>query len=237
MRVVGADSTFEVTDYLVGLAANVLEEVPAFWGRYFTSPEEQGVAEYRHRVENPVLNPGGIRVVPIGRPTNDVGGGDVEGEADGLANGSDLIATFGEAYLVQQGAEFLVFLDVSVPHLSSDYYTGWVRGLGYSSGRVRFLPGVFGLQEDGVTWDQLKIAMANGVACAGLWTALPLANAVEPVPWDPKLATPNPDPRAPVLLWQYMVAHGVARFDRDLVNPGINAQLQLLRRLILPPAV
>jgi hypothetical protein len=186
-----------------------------------------------------VLAPAGIRVLPIARQTNKVGGSRAEGVADGLANGSDVIETFGEDYLEAQGAKFFVFLDVEgsgVSHLSSDYYTGWVAGLSQASQRVTFLPGIYGLPDDEVTWQALSGALANGVACGGLWMARWLTKAPEPVAWDTDSTSPNPDPGVPVLLWQYMDSRDGANLDRNLVNPAIDAQEQLLRLLIVPPS-
>jgi hypothetical protein len=65
--------------------------------------------------------------------------------------------------------------------------------------------------------------------------AHPFLNAPEPVPWNPAMVTPTPDPGAPVLLWQYMFGRAGSQFDRSLVNPNIDAQNDLLRYLVLPP--
>ena len=61
-------------------------------------------------MENPILAKYNIRVLPIGRQTNKVEGSESDGRSDGLANGTDLIQTFGEDYLVANGARFFVFL-------------------------------------------------------------------------------------------------------------------------------
>jgi len=78
-------------------------------------------------------------------------------------------------------------------------------------------------------------AIANGAVCEGLWMSHPIQSATEPVAWKAMAVTPSPDPGVPVLLWQYMFPRDGASIDRSLVNPNIDAQMDLLRYLVLPP--
>ncbi len=237
-RTVGADTAYPVTEALITSATAVLGVAPAFWGRYFSTPQTVGDVEYRHRVEDAVLAAHNIRVLPIARQTNNVGGGVAAGQRDGLANASDVIDTFGESYLVDQGGKFFIFLDVEgsgQSRLSTDYYTGWVDGLAQASKNVDLLPCVYGLPGDAATWTALARALAHGVPCSGLWMSHPLLTEAEPVAWNNALVAPKPDLGAPVLLWQYMFPRDGASIDRSLVNPAINAQNDLLAFLIPPP--
>ncbi len=237
-RVVGADTAFPVTQPLITAATQAIGQKPAFWGRYFTSPQTTGNVEYRHRLEDAVLASNGIRVLPIARQTNDVGGTRADGQREGLANASDVIATFGEDYLAAQGGQFFLFLDVEgsgSSRLSADYFTGWADGLTAASKTVDILPCVYGLPGDAVTWTALARALSQGAKCRGLWLAHPLVSTPEPVAWNAALVRPSPDPGAPVLLWQYMFASGGVNVDRSLVNPAIDAQADLLRFLVPPP--
>jgi hypothetical protein len=237
-RTVGADTAYPVTESLVAAATSVLGQAPAFWGRYFTSPQTVGDVEYRHRLEDAVLLAHGIRVLPIARQTNNVGGSLADGQRDGLANASDVLDTFGEAYLIEQGGKFLVFLDVEgsgQSRLSTNYYVGWADGLAQASKNVTFAPCVYGLPRDAVTWTALARAIANGVSCGGLWMSHPLLRDPEPVAWNAATVCPTPDPGAPVLLWQYMFARNGANIDRTIVNPSIDPQADLLAYLIAPP--
>jgi hypothetical protein len=237
-RIVGVDTSVPVTGALIASATAALGVTPAFWGRYFTSTEETGTVEYRHVTEDPVLAPANIRVLPIARQTNKVGGTLAQGVADGQANAADLLATFGEDYLASQGGQFLVFLDVEgpgptgQPSLSSDYYRGWTQGLGGASAKVTFLPCIYARPDDQATWRGLKAAMAADAPCSGLWLAFWLETVQEPVAWDAPALKPTPDPGVPVLLWQYV---GANSFDRDLANPDLDPANGLLPLLVLPP--
>jgi hypothetical protein len=236
-RTVGVDTATRVTSStMIASATNVLQTPPLFWGRYFTSPQEGGDVEYRHAIESPVLGAANVRVLPIARQTLNVGGTLAQGQADGAANAADLLATFGEDYLVAQGGQFFIFLDVEgdapEPSLSADYYTGWTQGLAGASTNVTFLPCVYARPDDEDTWTALQQAMAGGASCSGLWLAYWLERAQEPVAWDAAVLTPNPDPGVPVLLWQYV---GADDFDRNLANPALDPQSGLLAFLVLPP--
>jgi len=237
-RIVGADTAYPVTNALITAATKAIGTTPSFWGRYFTSPQTSGVVEYRHATENPILEAAGIRVLPIARQTNNVSGDAPSGYRDGGLNASDLIATFGEDLLASMPG-VCIFLDVEgsgASRLSSDYYAGWTDGLASASSQVKFLPCVYGIPADSVTWTALARAIANGAPCHGLWMAHPVM-AAEPVAWNPVLVTPtSPNPGVPVLLWQYMFPAGGLAIDRDQVNPAIDAQADLLQYLVLPPA-
>jgi hypothetical protein len=211
---------------------------PSFWGRYFTSTQATGTVEYRHAVESPILAAKGIRVLPIARQTNNVSGTGATGYSDGAANGTDLVASFGEDYLAGQGPGVCIFLDVEgsgASRLSSDYYAGWVSGLASASAKVTFQPCVYGIPGDAVTWTALARAVANGAACHGLWMTHPNQAAQEPVPWSAAAVAPSPSPGAPVLLWQYMFPRDGAQIDRSQVSPDIDALNDLLQYLVLPP--
>jgi hypothetical protein len=236
-RTIGVDSISTVTGALIAQATHALGAPPAFWGRYFTSRQTTGAAEYRHKVEDGPLSSHGIRVLPIARQTNRVNGTEAEGEADGKANAEDIIATFREDYLAAQGGSFFVFLDVEGSdgsNLSADYYTGWVKGLAQAGTAVTFRPCIYGGPLDQVTWTSLRQAIANGATCDGLWLARWVSTA-EPVPWvAPK---PTPDPGVRVLAWQYSnPRNDGAQVDRDLINPELDARNDFLAFLIPPPS-
>src|SRR5215469_14169506 len=96
----GADSSVLVTNEIQGktlvqLATELFGQVPAFWGRYFTSASTSGNVEYRHLKENSLLTLNGIRVLPIARQTRNVNGTQASGSADAEANVEDLITTIG----------------------------------------------------------------------------------------------------------------------------------------------
>jgi hypothetical protein len=237
VRSIGVDSVSTVTDALIAEATHALGAPPAFWGRYFTSRQTIGAAEYRHKVEDGPLSSHGIRVLPIARQTNRVGGTAADGEADGKANAEDIVATFREDYLVSQGGSFFVFLDVEGSgnsHLSADYYAGWVRGLAQAGSAVAFRPCIYCGPLDQVTWTALQQAVAEGADCAGLWIAR-WVSTPEPVAWV--APRPTPDPGIRILAWQYSDPRndGVP-VDRDLVNPDIDMKQEFLAFLIPPPS-
>jgi hypothetical protein len=221
----------EVTEDLVTEAATALGVTPSFWGRYFTSITA-GDGEYRHRVEDPILAALGIRVLPIARQTPRVGGSLDRGLTDGLANGADLLATFGASLLgAMPGVR--IFLDVEgdeTSRLSRDYYTGWTSGLSQAMGDVRVMPCVYGIPADETTWRALSGAVSAGVACYGVWLSHPNA-AAEPVPWTPGMLAPFQEiPGVPILFWQY---HFGPSFDRNLLNPDVDDSV--LDTLVSPP--
>jgi hypothetical protein len=122
-----------------------------------------------------------------------------------MANAADIIATFGESYLVDQGSQYFIFLDVEGSgrsHLSTGYYAGWAQGLAEASRTVNFLPCVYGIPHDAVTWTALARTLAQGAACSGLWMTHPLLKQPEPIAWDEANVTPprSGGPRASVAI-------------------------------------
>jgi hypothetical protein len=235
-RIVGVDSLSPVTEALVSAAKNALGTTPAFWGRYFTSTIAGGSGEFHHLIEDGVLRDHGIRVLPIARQTNKVGGARADGRSDGTNNAEDLLATFGVANLAA-GGSVRIFLDVEgsgVSRLSQSYYEGWVEGLNAASQGVRILPCVYGIPGDAVTWSALSRAVSGGALCGGIWLSHPHVSAVEPVAWEPAMLKPFAGvPGVPVLLWQYLFGH---TFDRNLVNPDLGDAGDFLSTLVLLPS-
>ena len=239
-RIVGVDSLSPVSEELVAAVAKALGTTPAFWGRYFTSKTTAGPGEFRHVAEDGVLSNHGIRVLPIARQTNRVGGTGADGQRDGEDNAGDLLATFGAAHLASMGGAVRIFLDVegSGPsRLSRAYYDGWVQGLAQASGGIGILPCVYGIPSDAITCRPRPLsgnAVAGGAACGGIWLSHPHQTVVEPAAWDVSMLSPFAGvPGAPVVLWQYLFG---STFDRSLVNPALQDPDSFLESLVLPPA-
>ncbi|WP_437623912.1 hypothetical protein [Sorangium sp. So ce1151] len=235
----GVDSVAPVTQAAVDLVKQSFGVTPVFWGRYFSTTTTGGTGEFHHRTENAILRAAGIRVAPLARQTTRVGGSEQDGESDGRANAADLIATFGGPYLVAQGGEFFLFLDVEAnPSLSADYYKGWCKGLASIDPAITIRPCVYTNQCDDKTWSALNAAAEAGTPCHGLWVAHWVASpgVFQPLgDWRPNDTTPHPAVAAPVLLWQYAGEACDGRFDCDQVNPTLDLEKDLLRCLILPP--
>jgi hypothetical protein len=73
----GADSSVLVTSQiqrkgLVQLATDLFGQMPAFWGRYFTSASTSDNVEYRQLKENRILRKQNIFVQPNARQTKHV---------------------------------------------------------------------------------------------------------------------------------------------------------------------
>jgi hypothetical protein len=243
-----ADSSVPVTTQIDGtslldLAAQLFGETPVLWGRYFTSTATTGNVEYRHLKENQPLRDRGIRVLPIARQTLNVSGSQADGSADAEANTDDLIATFGADYLVSQGGQFLLFLDVEgSPALSADYYFGWATTLmahsrSSTGGKVTILPCIYGVQSDDTTWNNLNEGCARGAECHGVWIARwRVRGCNPPLPFDPAIVSPHVQLPCKILLWQYSDdCHGGGGFDCDQTNPAIDLDQDLLSKCILPP--
>ena len=136
--IVGADSVQPVTQDLIAKATTVFGTTPQFWGRYFTISTTGGSGEYHHAREGGLLADAGIRVLPIARQTKNVGPlGPTDdrnfralGLADGMANARDVIATFAAQYLVDQGADFYIFLDVEGDGFAAITLPGLLHWLG-----------------------------------------------------------------------------------------------------------
>jgi len=239
----GADSSQPVTASLIQLTTALLGSTPAFWGRYFTSASTAGGTEYRHAIENPLLNGAGIRLLPVARQTENVGGTAEQGVADGIANARDFIVTFGLSLLVAQGGSFCFFLDVEgEPSLSAAYYTGWTQGLAQeaqllSQGSVRILPCVYAAQGDGATWSALGSAIDGGASCFGAWVARYPAGDGAMGEWADETVTPELPAPFPVtiLAWQYAGDSLEGQIDCSQTNPAIDVEGQLLKYLVLPP--
>lgn len=242
----GADSAIRVdSDFIVGGATRLLGGVkPAYWGRYFSDKDFRGFGEYFRSVENNTLNRNGIRVLPIGRFTTQVGLGKAEGIRDGRDQAEDVIVTFREDYLQSQGGEFYFFLDVEpTDPLSSDYYFGWSETVKKFSSKVKLLPCVYLNAGDSSTSDELRDAMNRGAECHGLWIANygpRFRKASIPLPaldFDSTKAKPATPVPCPVLFWQYAGEIGTRKdLDFNVSNPDIDHQM-LLRRLILPTTI
>jgi hypothetical protein len=242
----GADSSAPVTTSLIQSAASLLGAPPVFWGRYFTSVSTKGSVEYHHATENQPLNAAGIRLLPVGRQTANVGGTTQQGITDGSANAKDFISTFGASVLAAQGGKFYMFLDVEgSPSLSQAYYTGWAQGLAQESqalsasdASVQVLPCVYATQGDTVTWTAVQAAMNAGVACYGAWIARYYTSQCTMGDWLDAIVTPSePAPfPCPILAWQYAGNCLNGQIDCSQTNPHLDAQTQLLDFLVLPPA-
>ncbi|MGH9827434.1 MAG: hypothetical protein ACREDR_29760 [Blastocatellia bacterium] len=238
----GADSYCEVTESLVQTATSVLGSTPLFWGRYFTSPTTSSAAEYKHSVESPILAENNIRLLPIARQTDNVGGNEQTGIDDAQNNISDLFATFTVDYLAASSNQILMFLDVEgSPSLSLEYYNGWATTISaYSSsqsnGRVAVLPCVYGAHSDTNTWNVLSQAVGSGIACNGAWIARYYYSGCGAHDWDDSIIMPAVSIPCPVFIWQYQQncpdSNGI---DCDQTNPSVDGQSQLVNRLILVP--
>ena len=247
----GADSSAEVTSLsgghtLLQLATSLYGRAPAFWGRYFKGPGNQGGAHYHPGHESSVLAAQNVRVLPIARQTSNVSGSSATGGLDAQNNVQATFSSFTWEYLAQQGGEYLVYLDVEGapnPSLSVEYWTGWSHTLRdysreVSSNNVTLLPGIY-CNFDHHTWQSLDYAVHHGAPCASAWVAHWLQNPPSCVtlrPWHPPFVTPNPAPPCPIHAWQYAAeCHGGDGFDMNMSAPGL-PDADFLRKLILPPA-
>lgn len=177
--------------------------MPIAWGRYFTT---KGSVEYSHANENNTLNNNNIKLLPIARHTNHVGGSALQGVADAKQGVKDLFETFPVSYWKSQGSEFFFFLDVEGDHkhknhegkdingsISKEYYKAWSETLvsysqAQSNGSVTILPCVYANYHDETTFRILK---EEGISCHGLWIAR-YHNAPEKTPsWDEHFAVPE----------------------------------------------
>jgi hypothetical protein len=237
----GVDSLNPVTLDAVELAKQVLGQTPLFWGRYLSTTTTRGKGEYRHRAESPALSAERIYLLLIARQTTHVAGSVEEGIADGRANAADLVATFAHDWLVAQGGEFFVFLDVEgdepQPSLSAAYYRGWCQGLTSIAPAIKLRPCVYAPQVNQATWRALEAAVAAGATCAGLWVAhwRTLSGIFPLTPdWSSHETTPHTTVSAPVLLWQYAGDACDGRLDCSQTNPALDLENEFLRYLILP---
>ncbi len=239
--IAGTDSSRPVTTDLVQSATEFFGGTPAYWGRYFKSPTG-GPAEYRHKLEDPVLSAAGIKVLPVSQQTKNVGDNEQSGIDHAKLNVTDFLLTFPREHLVSQGGQFLMFLDVEGdPPLSVDFYTGWAQTLtdfsnSESDGQVTLLPCIYAPQLNTTTWRALAKAAANGVECHGAWVAR-YPHGCKLQDFDPAFAIPSVDIPCDVLIWQY--AENCVNGDLDLnqTNPSIDdIENSLLNKLVLPPS-
>lgn len=242
----GADSSSPVTTSLVQSAVALFGRTPALWGRYFSCPTTPGTVEYRHAEENPVLSQYQIRLLPVARQTTHVGGGQQQGVSDAEGNVADFLATFEQSYLVSQGGQFLMFLDVEgnpsagSPSLSQDYYTGWAQTLisysrSSSNNAVTILPCVYARQGDDDTWHVLAEVDKQGAQCYGVWVARYYYSGCAMTEWDDALVSPGVTLPFDTLLWQYQENCCDGTIDCNQTNPNVDIQDLLLNRLVLPP--
>ncbi len=231
----GVDTMGNVTLANIQQATKLIGSKPRFWGRYFLGRD----AEYRGALENKILHDNGIRVVPVGRETNVINGNYAKGQEIGGIHAGDVLATFGEDYLVSQGGAFYIFLDTEPapqPALSTEYYLGWSKAIVQASSKVRFLPAVYINHGDNRTAQALKTAMAQGAECNGLWVANYARNTTSVSLWKDVQAQPAIDIGCPVLIHQYIgdVQDGI--YDFNEINPYLDVpQSLVLSRLVLPP--
>jgi hypothetical protein len=243
----GVDSSIPVTSQVQGqglirLATTQLNATPAFWGRYFSSPQTKSAAEYHHGLESGPLNAAGIPVLPVARQTRNVNGSAQQGAADAAANAADLLASFGVPAMAAQGSVFFLFLDVEgSPSLSVDYYTAWAQALAQSSstasnGQVTIRPCLYAAQGDNPTWQALAQAMAAGADCGGAWVArYPAGGCSAVLNWEDHLVTPSVGVPCPILLWQYAGNCASGSLDLSQTNPNLDPKATLLNFLMLPP--
>ena len=240
-RIVGIDCLSPITPAILAASAKATGQTAAFVGRYFTTMSTPGSGEYHHRIENPVLAARGIRVLPIARQTNHVGGSHGDGFADGRANALDLLATFGASYLQSQGGKFRIFLDVEgsgASRLTPSYYLGWCSGLRLDTGDAEIIPCVYGIPGDNITWAALRTALRSGATCGGIWLSHPFvevyASTHEPIQWNEGMLKPfAPIEGVDIVAWQYRFA---GLYDCNILNPALADASEFLSTLVLPPS-
>jgi hypothetical protein len=238
--IAGADSTSPVTQELIDRAVDVLASAPMFWGRYFKGPGNTNPVQYQAGRENPVLDRAKVRVLPIARQTNNVGGSRRDGDRDGRRNAQAIVEAFGHQYLGSLNNNPLVFLDVeqTVP-LSAEYYLGWSvaladEGRKLSNDAVNLTPAVYSSHGSKQTWRALSTCLRRGATCSGVWVArYVVSDGCAPMPvWSEERVRPVGLPQeVPVLAWQY--AQNCKDIDCNQANPRF--QDQLMDQLIPPP--
>lgn len=234
--IAGADSLQAVQATMIPEAQKLMGALPRFWGRYFKGNLNFG--EYRRAIENKPLRNAGIRLLPISRQTNRVDETQQIGEQLGTLHARDFLNTFGESYLASQQIDgFYLFLDVEpTDPLSVGFYLGWSTAVIKSSTKVRLLPAVYLNAADSTTTKNLSTAMKSGAQCHGLWVANYGSNQALISPWNKdkaKVATPVP---CKVLIHQYAGDIKNGLYDFNQMNPFLDNQELVLKRLILPPA-
>jgi len=240
----GVDTLVRVTDAMLPEAQKFMGAKPRFWGRYFQG--NSGDGEYLHKQENKPLHDAGIRVLPISRQTNKVGGTHQDGVELGTSHAKDVLDTFGEDYLVSQGDSFYIFLDVEgvdgQPSLSKEFYQGWSEAVLNASHKVKLLPAVYLNGSDETTLINLSAAMKEGANCQGIWLAH-YGNKSQISPWNRQKVELKPPVPCKVLLHQYIgdidpatglvnLSNGV--YDFNQINPFLDNPELVLQRLNLP---
>jgi hypothetical protein len=261
--VCGADSTGMVTQEIIDNVHAQYGAMPTFWGRYFKKPgdTDPGDDQYKFKKENAILQKNGIKLLPIARQTNHVGGTEDLGKTDGKNNAQAIVEALGADYLIQSGPELLVFLDTeperSGPALSYDYYVGWAsaliaEGLLLTSNKVRFRPGLYlnssGQEANGPAAARVlaKVAEEAGsnsidpyLVCRAVWAAryggrTPVSSV--PVWSDEETRLPELPDASLVVAWQWAEAEDnipQLPIDPNIINPSCSDEL--LNHLVVPP--
>lgn len=245
-RHVTIDTILPITDQIIANAAAELGQMPLAYGRYVTSLETTGTAQYCHAREGEVIRRNQGRVVLIGRQTNHVSGPRSLGKADGIKNVSVVLREFGRDYLSESCPSGVsIYLDVEGPDpkrgnlsvLSREYWQGWCDGLHEASEGVVILPKCYGIPGDAKTWGALL-----GQECHGVWLSAPYLAAwaeaqepARPIQWrDSMMAAYHGEPQ--IDLWQDRFGDGRHPWDCSLVNPRYADATEFLRTLPLPRA-
>ena len=234
--IAGTDTLQRVQATMIPEAQKLMGAFPRFWGRYFQGNLNSGA--YFRATENKPLRSAGIRVLPISRQTNRVDETQQIGTQLGTLHAKDVLNNFGESYLASQQVDgFYFFLDVEpTDPLSVGFYLGWSTAVIKSSTKVRFLPAVYLNVADSTTTKNLSTAMKSGAQCHGLWVANYGNNQALIYPWSKdkaRVATPVP---CKVLMRQYAGDIKNGLYDFNQMNPFLDNQELVLKRLILPPA-
>src|SRR5216683_4813914 len=162
---VGIDQATTASASCLHVATQKLAQPPVFWGRYFKAPGDTSPIQYQASLESKFFNSNKIKILPVGRQTDNVSKPDSNlGRHDGDNNAAAIIASFGAAHLATM-PEVAVFLDAEInTPLNHLYYEGWSAGLiaGGSSLNVKFVPCVYGHHNDGHTWSELGKAIGGG---------------------------------------------------------------------------
>jgi hypothetical protein len=238
--IVGADVNAIVTSRMIETAQTETGQTIRFWGRYFKDAGNESPEQYQPEQEAALLNHENIRVLPVARQTNRVGGSKAHGQDDGETNASAIVAGFGAATLAAMPSGLLVFLDVEGPphpSLSAGYYTGWSTGLVNKAraAGVTLIPGVYGAQGDDHTWAQLVSAINGGAQCAGIWSARPQTMGCHALrPYDEHITRPRHLPgTVKILIWQCV--QECHNLDFNMLNPSFEDDT--LAKLVLPAVV
>jgi hypothetical protein len=213
---------------------------PLFWGRYFTGVDDIGKKDGNYSIpEGKILGKHGIRVLPIARQTEKVGGDAAAGEEDGAENVKAVVkALKGVKDQAADAEGIYLFLDVEDekknPPLSIEYWNGWYKGV-MSEGKKLILPCLYVRQGSAESFKAIHKVPKKPAA---LWVARwqykdHKAKKMYSAPWDPLKMVKSPvDP----ILWQYQDGED-RRFDCNWTNPD-DPKLGkdvLAKHLYLPP--